>query len=99
MSEFNCCHGTPKSGHCPTCPYDKSFWGPGGVDWLRMPNGTGINFHELGLKQHGPGSAFAKSLAARGAAGATSAPVEAPAPAKPAAEKRQPKVESGTLEF
>ena len=67
-AEFKCCHGTPSTGHRPTCPYDKAFYGPAGVNFDHiLPSGRvrGINFHDAGLKMHGPNSQYAKNLRER----------------------------------
>jgi hypothetical protein len=52
MTEYNCCHGTPESGHSPTCPYDKEFWGPDGVCIRKW--GTGELVRGLQYKNNGP---------------------------------------------
>jgi hypothetical protein len=59
--EFRCCHGTPETGHSPTCPYDKLFYGPEGVRIKGFNHRPGIDFHRQGL-QHGPGSKYAQNL-------------------------------------
>jgi hypothetical protein len=96
-TEFRCCHGSASLGHSQTCPYDKEFWGPKGVDWSRVQAGRGINFHESSMAlRHGPGSLYAKNLEQRAALGKTSAPVEASKPARSKPSKR-PEAETGSL--
>jgi hypothetical protein len=98
-TELRCCHGTSASGHSQTCPYDKEFWGPKGVDWSGVQAGRGINFHESTMAlRHGPGSLYAQNLAERAALGKTSAPVEADT-AKPARSKpsKRSEPETGSL--
>jgi hypothetical protein len=95
-TEFRCCHGSASSGHSQTCPYDKEFWGPKGVDWSGA-QGRGINFHESSMAlRHGPGSLYAKNLEQRAALGKTSAPVESSKPTRSKPLKR-PELETGNL--
>lgn len=69
MSEYPCCHGTPETGHRPTCPYDKNFWGENGIDWRsKHTTGQGLNAFTPGgsmANRHGPNSAYARALQAR----------------------------------
>jgi hypothetical protein len=60
-AEYRCCHGSPATGHSATCPYDKGFYGPGGVQI--KGSGRGIDFHAMNLK-HGENSAYARNLRA-----------------------------------
>jgi len=68
MSEYACCHGTPETGHRPTCPYDKEFWGETGADWTGKHTHTTIHLHAPGgsmANRHGENSAYARALRAR----------------------------------
>ena len=91
---FNCCHGTLEAGHSRTCPYDKGFWGPGGVDFSRVRSGAvrGIDFHDSSMAlRHGPGSAYAKNFTPQSAP-VPAAEVVAKPPAPPKRVKPSPQV-------
>lgn len=68
MAEFNCCHGTPETGHSDGCPYDKGFFGREGPGpfWKRKRGRTlGINAFAPGgsmEKRHGENSKYAQNL-------------------------------------
>lgn len=71
--EYRCCHGTPKSGHSRSCPYDKRFWGPEGVRVLQW-GGTcamGLQYRDNGITTDGQKNArrtFSGGRKARGMA-------------------------------